>query len=106
MSEQKTYKLVHAKDELSIEVNFRSFLAGEGQEFFEPVPVEELANLASVGTPVTIPSGAPYSEDELKTIAEAVRHGGNTLTLKDAAAYTTDVLELLERLAPGKIRRA
>lgn len=106
MSEQKTYKAVHRKDELSVEINFRSFLAGEGQEFFEPVPVEDLASLASVGTPLTIPSGAPYSADELRIVAEAVRQGGNTLTLKGAAAYPSDVLALLESLAPGLIRHA
>ena len=43
------YERVHPKEELSVEINFRSFLAGEGDDFFEPVPVEDMVDFASVG---------------------------------------------------------
>lgn len=101
---QNPYEKVHPKESLSLELNFRSFLAGEGEAFLEPVPVEDVANFAAVGSPVTIPVSAPYSADELYQIAEAVRQGGGTLTLVGAARYPADVLERLEKAAPGQIR--
>ena len=104
MTNRNPYKDVHPKAELSLELNFRSFLAGEGGAFLEPVPVEDLVSFASVGPPVTIPASAPYSEDELKQIAQAVRRGGGMLTLLGAASYPPDVLERIEREAPGQIR--
>lgn len=101
---QNPYEKVHPKESLSLELNFRSFLAGEGEAFLEPVPVEDVASFAAVGSPVTIPMSAPYSADELYQIAEAVRQGGGTLTLLGAARYPADVLERLEKEAPGRIR--
>ncbi|MCC7017479.1 MAG: hypothetical protein IT564_09795 [Rhodospirillales bacterium] len=103
---QNPYEKVHPKESLSLELNFRSFLAGEGEAFFEPVPVEDMVSIATLGSPVTIPMSAPYSEDELKQIAEAVRQGSSTLTLTGAARYPADVLERLEKEAPGRIRHA
>lgn len=100
------YKGVHPKESLSVELNFRSFLAGEGAEFFEPVPVEDLVGFASVGSPITIPEDAQYSENELVQIAEAVRKGGGALTLLGAQKYALDVLGRLEKEAPGQIRLA
>jgi hypothetical protein len=99
------YKVVHPKEELSLELNFRSFLLGEGEQFFERVPVEDLVSFASAGSPLTIPDGAPYSEDELKQIAEAIRQGGGTLTVLGAAGYPSDLLERIEQAAPGQVRR-
>jgi hypothetical protein len=96
----------HPDDQLSVEINFRSFLAGEGQEFFTPVPVEHLRSLASVGTPITIPAGAPYTHEELCLIAETVQKGGNTLTLLGGATYDSVLLERLNALAPGHVRLA
>ena len=106
MAKEKIHEAVHRKDQLSVEINFRSFLAGEGEEFFTSVPVEHLRRLASVGTPITIPTGAPYTHDELCLIAEALQKGGNTLTLLGATAYETELLERLNALAPGQIRLA
>ncbi len=100
---ENPYKREHPKESLSLELNFRSFLAGEGEAFFEPVPVEDMVSVASMGSPVTIPMSAPYSEDELKQIAEGVRQGGGTLTLMGATRYPADVLERLEKAAPGRI---
>ncbi len=100
------YERVHPKGELSVEINFRSFLAGEGDDFFEPVPVEDMVDFASVGVPITIPEGTPYSKRELKQIAKAVRRGGGTLTLVEAASYPPDLVENLEKEAPGLIRLA
>ncbi len=100
------YERVHPKEELSVEVNFRSFLVGEGDAFVEPVPVEDMVDFASVGSPITIPAGNPYSKRELKQIARGVRQGGGTLTLVEAASYPPDVLENLEKEAPGLIRLA
>ena len=100
------YKSVHLKESLSIENNFRSFLAGEGEDFFQPVSVEDMVDFASVGSPITIPESAPYSKSELKKIAKAVRQGGGTLTLLEAANYPPDVLEQLGKEAPGQIRLA
>jgi len=101
---ENPYKRDHPKDTLSLELNFRSFLAGEGEAFLEPVPIEDVVRFASVGSPVTIPMSAPYSADELNQIAEAVRQGGGTLTLLGAARYPPDVVERLEKAAPGQIR--
>ncbi len=100
---ESPYKGTHAKESLSLELNFRSFLAGEGGEFFEPVPVEDVINFAAVGSPVTIPMSAPYSADEMAQIAQAVHQGGGTLTIMGAARYPADVLERLEKEAPGRI---
>ena len=103
---QNPYEKVHPKESLSLELNFRSFLAGEGEAFLEPVPVEDVAHFAAVGSPVTIPMSAPYSADEMTLIAQAVRQGGGTLTLMGAARYPAEVLERLEKEAPGQIRLA
>ncbi len=100
------YERVHPKNELSVEINFRSFLAGEGDAFFQPVPVEDMVDFASVGSAITIPEGTPYSKRELKQIAKAVRKGGGTLTLVEAASYPPDLVENLEKEAPGLIRLA
>lgn len=100
------YESVHPKESLSVEVNFRSFLAGEGDAFLERVPVEDMVDFASVGSAITIPEGNPYSKRELKQIARGVRRGGGTLTLVEAANYPPDVLENLEKEAPGLIRLA
>ena len=102
--DRNPYKGSHAKDELSLELNFRSFLAGEGEAFFTPVPVEDLVDFASVGSPITVPVGAPYSEDQLKEIARAVVKGQSTLTLLGAGSYPRNVLDALEAEAPGRIR--
>jgi hypothetical protein len=99
------YEGTHPKESLSLELNFRSFLAGEGEAFFEPVPVEDLVSFAAVGSPITIPVDAPYSGEELAQVAAAVGQGGGTLTLLGAAAYPPEVLERLEKEAPGRIRR-
>ena len=103
---QNPYEKVHPKESLSLELNFRSVMAGEGSELFGPVPVEDIVNFASVGSPVTIPMSAPYPADEMYQIAEAVRQGGGTLTLVGAARYPAEVLERLEKEAPGQIRLA
>ena len=103
---ENPYDKVHAKDELSLELNFRSVLAGEGSELFGPVPVEDVVSFAAVGSPVTIPMSAPYLADELRQIAGAVRRGGGTFTLMGAARYPADLLESLEKAAPGQIRLA
>jgi hypothetical protein len=100
------YDKVHPKEGLSLEVNFRSVMAGEGSELFGPVPVEDVVSFAAVGSPVTIPMSAPYLADELQEIAGAVRQGGGTLTLMGAARYPADLLESLEKEAPGQIRHA
>ena len=100
------YESVHPKGSLSVEINFRSFLAGEGDDFFEPVPVEDMVDFASVGSPITIPEDAPYSKGELKKIAKAIRKGGGTLTVLEAANYPADVLEKLEKEAPGQVKLA
>lgn len=94
---------VHPKENLSLELNFRSFLFGEGAEFFEPVPVEELVNFAALGCPVTIPEGGPYTEDDLVRIAQAVRQGGTTLTVVGAPKYPAEVLARLEKEVSGRI---
>jgi hypothetical protein len=101
---QNPYEKAHPKESLSLELNFRSFMAGEGTEFFEPVPVEDVVTFATVGSPVTIPMGAPYSADELCQIAKAVHRGNGTLTLRGATQYPADVLDRLEKEAPGRIR--
>lgn len=100
------YDKVHPKEGLSLEVNFCSVMAGEGSELFGPVPVEEVVGFAAVGSPVTIPMSAPYPADELLQIAGAVRQGGGTLTLMGAARYPADMVESLEKAAPGQIRLA
>ncbi len=100
------YDKVHPKEGLSLEVNFRSVMAGEGSELFGAVPVEDVAHFASVGSPVTIPMSAPYSADEMVQIAQAVQQGGGTLTIMGAARYPADVLERLEKAAPGQIHHA
>jgi len=100
------YESVQPTESLSVEINFRSFLAGEGDDFFEPVPVEDMVDFASVGSPITIPDNAPYTKGELRQIAKAVRKGGGTLTVLEAASYPPDVLENLEKEAPGQIRLA
>ena len=100
------YEKVHPKGALSVEINFRSFLAGEGDDYFEPVPVEDMVDFASVGSPITIPDNTPYTKSELKKIAKATRKGGGTLTVLEAASYPPDVLENLEKEAPGQIRLA
>jgi hypothetical protein len=103
-TDRNPYKKEHSRQELSLELNFRSFLAGEGEAFFTPVPVDDLVTYAALGAPVAIPRGAPYSEDELKRIAEAVRKGGGTLTLIEPAQYSQDCRDCLEKEAPGQIR--
>ena len=100
---ENPYDKVHPKESLSLEVNFRSVLAGEGSELFGPVPVEDVVTFAALGSPVTIPMSAPYLADELIEIAGAVRQGGSTLTLMGAARYPADLLESLEKEAPGQI---
>lgn len=100
------YDRVHPKESLSLELNFRSFLAGEGEAFLTPVPVEDMVSFASVGSPITIPASAPYSEDQLKEIARAVRQGRSTLTILGAAKYPRELLDALETEAPGHIRQA
>src|SRR6266480_645929 len=102
--DRNPYKKEHPREELSLELNFRSFLAGEGEAFFTPVPVDDLISFAAVGSPITIPKSAPYSGDELKQVAQAVRRGGSTLTLLGAAGYPPDILERLEKEAPAQIR--
>jgi hypothetical protein len=101
---QNPYKTTHPKEQLSVEMNFRSFLAGEGSEFFEPVPVEDLVRFAWLGCPITIPESGPYSEDELRQIASAVQHGNGELTLRGSGNYPADMLDRLEKEAPGRIR--
>lgn len=98
------YKTLHPKDTLSIELNFRSFLMGEGGAFLERIPVEDLVNFASVGCPITIPASAPYSEKELRQIASAVQQGSGELTVLSSGNYPADVLERLELEAPGRVR--
>lgn len=102
--EPNPYKSTHAKEELSLELNFRSFLAGEGGPFFEPVAVADLVTYATVGAPITIPASAPYSLDDLQRIAQAAKQGGGTLTLLGASNYPAEILDRLEQTAPGKIR--
>lgn len=106
MDERNPYEKVHRKEELSLELNFRSFLFGEGAEFFEPVPVEELVNFAALGCPVTIPEGGPYTEDELVQIARAVQKGGTTLTVVGAPKYPPEVIARIEKEALGRILMA
>ena len=107
MSEERNpYKGTHARKELSLELNFRSFMAGEGAPFFQPVPLDEILTFATVGAPITIPASGPYSEEELSQIAAAVRTGGGTITLLGAARYPSELLERLEKEAPGQLRRA
>jgi hypothetical protein len=84
-------------------MNFRSFLAGEGSEFFEPVAVEDMIRFASLGCPLTIPESGPYSEEELIQIASAVQNGGGQLTLRGSAIYPPDMLDRLQKEAPGRI---
>lgn len=103
---QNPYDKVHPGESLSLEINFRSFLAGEGEVFFGPVPVEDLAHFAAIGSPVTIPKGAPYSADDLVQVAKAIKQGGGTLTLLGADDFPADVLVRLENEAPGQLRRA
>lgn len=105
MADRSHYKEMHIKEELNLELNFPSILAGEGEQFFERVPVEDLVSFASVGSPLTISASAPYSEEELRQIAVAVRRGGSTLTLLGAAGYAGDILERVEKEAPGQVRR-
>ena len=100
---ENPYDKVHPKESLSLEVNFRSVMAGEGSELFGPVPVEDVVTFAALGSLVTIPMSAPYLADELIEIAGAVRQGGGTLTLMGAARYPADLLESLEKEAPGQI---
>jgi hypothetical protein len=102
--DQNPYKTSHSKETLSIELNFRSFLMGEGGAFLERVPVEDLVSFASVGCPITIPAGAPYSEEELRQIASAVQQGSGELTVLSSSNYPADMLERLELEAPGRIR--
>lgn len=105
MSERIQFKGTHAREELSLELNFRSFMAGEGEAFFQPVPLEEMLRFAAVGSPITIPASAPYSGEELLQIAAAVRKGGSTLTLLGAASYPVELLQRLENEAAGKLRQ-
>lgn len=100
------YDKVHPKESLSLEVNFRSVMAGEGSELFGPVPVEDVVGFAAIGSPVIVPFSAPYLADELQRIAEAVHRGGGTFTLMGAARYPADLLESLEKAAPGQIHLA
>jgi len=100
------YELVHRKEELSLELNFRSFLFGEGAEFFEPVPVEDLINYAALGSPITIPDNCPYSPEDLVRIAQAVKRGGATLTVAGGANLPSEVRARLEQEAPGRILAA
>lgn len=100
------YNTQHKKEELSVEINFRSFLFGEGAEFFEPVPVEDLVNYAALGSPITIPEGDVYTEEDLVQIAQAAQKGGGTVTLVSASIYPNDVIARLEKVAPGQIRTA
>lgn len=93
-------------NELSLELNFRSFLAGEGAPFFQAVPVEEMCSFAAVGSPVTVPESMPYSHDDLLQIAAAVSEGGTTLTLVGAGRYPAELLEQLEKQSNGRLRRA
>lgn len=97
---------VHSKEELSLDLNFRSFLFGEGAEFFEPVPIEDLINYAALGCPVTIPEGGPYTEEELVRVAQAVQKSGTTLTVVGAPKYPAEVLARLEKEASGRILMA
>jgi hypothetical protein len=94
------------REELSLELNFRSFLAGEGGPFFQPVPLEEMVNIASVGCPVTIPAGGPYNPEELLQIAAAVARGAGAMTLAGSAAYPQDLLRELEKQCPGRLKLA
>lgn len=103
---ENPYKREHPKESLSLELNFRSFLAGEGEAFFAPVPVEDMERFAAIGSPITIPNGAPYSADDLVQIAKAVKQGGGTLTVLGAGDYPADVLQRLENEAPGQVRHA
>lgn len=100
------YDVLHKKEELSVEINFRSFLFGEGAEFFEPVPVEDLVNYAELGSPVTIPEGDVYTEEDLVQIAQAAQKGGGTITLVSTSTYPNDIVARLEKVAPGQIRTA
>jgi hypothetical protein len=106
MSEERNpYKGTHPRQELSLELNFRSFMAGEGAPFFQPVPLEEISSFAAVGCPITIPTAGTYSAEELLQVAAAVRKGGSTMTLLGAAEYPSELLERLDKEAPGQIRR-
>lgn len=98
------YHTLHKKEELSVEINFRSFLFGEGAEFFEPVPVVDLVNYATLGSPVTIPEGDVYSEEDLIQIAQAAQKGGGTVTLVSTSSYPDGVVARLQSVAPGLIR--
>ena len=100
---EDVYERIHPKSSMSLEQNFRSFLAGEGEHFFTPVPVEDLIAYASVGSPITIPPGAGYSVEDLRRVAQAVRNGGGTLTIRQAAAYPSEVLAQLEEAAPSQV---
>jgi hypothetical protein len=100
------YKAVHEKPELSLELNFRSFLAGEGESFLTPVPADDLVLMASVGAPITLSAKAPYSQEELQEIAQAVARGRGTLTVLAAGSYAPDVLAAMEKEAPGQVRLA
>lgn len=103
---ENPYERYHPKSSMSLEVNFRSFLAGEGERFVTPVPVDDLVAFASVGSPITIPAGAGYSVEDLRAVAQAVRVGGGTLTIREAKTYPAEVLARLEEEAPRQIRLA
>lgn len=104
MSEQKP-KEASAGNELSLELNFRSFLAGEGAPFFQAVPVEEMCCFAAVGSPVTVPESMPYSPEELLQIAAAVGKGGSTMTVAGSGRYPPELLEALDRESLGRLQR-
>jgi len=103
MDERNPYKTTHSKETLSVELNFRSFLMGEGGAFFERVSVEDLVSFASLGCPITIPASAPYSDEEPQQIAGAVRKGGGKLNILSSTKYPAEVLKKLELEAPGQI---
>ncbi len=91
---------------MSLELNFRSLLAGEGQALFTPVPLEDLVDFALVGSPITIPAGAGYSVEDLRRVAQAIRAGGGTLTIRGAGTHAPEVLAQLEKEAPGQVHLA
>lgn len=105
MADNDFAKPKEQRQELSLELNFRSFMAGEGAPFFQPVPLEEMLSFAEVGSPVTIPDSGPYTPDELRQIAAAVRKGGSAMTLKASEKYPADLLAELERESAGRLQR-